>query len=183
VLLKEKRTEAALAKYKELLDLYGEAYRMLLATVNSPGGLAMVVNLENHAQFWPVVVDAPARKLEVAMGRARPNDARPPMTYQGRPRIVVPTVRNVVRQKEALIVKLVVLDNRPPASVTAAWRPLGDGEFRKLSAQHVARATYRVALPPADDSFEYRIEVVAAGGESLVWPATAPAMNQTVVVW
>jgi hypothetical protein len=182
-LLQRKETEAAVAKYKELLALYGETYRLLLATVNSPGGLATIVNLENHSQFWPVVVEGPAQKLEAALGQPLPDDAKPTKTYQGRPRIIVPTVRALVRQQESLNVKFIVLDRRSPASVTVAWRPLGDAEFRKVSAQHIARAVYEVALPPAAESLEYRIEVATAAGESLVWPTTAPTMNQTVVAW
>lgn len=182
-LLKEQQTAAALAKYRELLALYGETYRLLLATVNSPGGLAMVVNLENHAHFWPLVVEQPAKRLAAALGRPLPDDARPPQTYQGRPRIIVPTVRSVIGQHEVITLRCIVLDNQPAKSVTVVWRPLGRGAFSRVPAEHVARSVYRAALPPACDCFEYRLEVVTAGEESLVWPATAPARNQTVVVW
>jgi hypothetical protein len=182
-LLKEKKTDAALAKYRELLTLYGDTYRLLLATVNSPGGLAMVVNLENHSQYWPLVVEEPAKQLAAALGRPLPDDARPPKAYQGQPRLIVPTVRSVVRKGESLVLKWIVLDNRPAKSVMLARRPLGEGEFSNVPAQHVARSVYGATLPPADGSFEYRIEVETASGESLVWPATAPQQNQTVVVW
>jgi hypothetical protein len=182
-LLKEEQTDVALAKYKELLALYGETYHLLLATVNSPGGVAMIVNLENHAQFWPLVVEEPAKRLAAALGQPLPDDARPSKTYPGRPRIIVPTVRNVVCQKEVMRLKFMVLDNQPPTSATVVWRTLGTGEFRKTPAQHVARSVYRVALMPTNECFEYWIEVETAGGKSLVWPATAPTMNQTVVVW
>lgn len=182
-LLKEKKTEAALEKYKELLALDGATYRWLLATVDSPGGLAMVVNFENHVHFWPLVVAEPAKRLETALGRPLPPDCQPPRDYQGEPRIVVPTVRSLVSQEERLTVKFIVLDNQPAKSATLAWRPLGQGEFRDVPAERVARAVYRVALPPAAESFEYRLTAETAAGRQLVWPPTAPTLPQTVVVW
>ena len=145
---------------EEVSRAWAEAYSHLLASVSTPGGLAMVVNMENH----------PGWELLVA-----PHAGQPwPKGYQGSPRIVVPTVRALVRQQESLMVKFIVLDHRPPASVTVAWRPLGDGEFRTVSTKQIARAVYEVALPPAAESFEYRIEVVTATGESLVWPNNRP---------
>jgi hypothetical protein len=174
-LLQAKKPESALAKYKELLALYGETYRLLLATVNSPGGMASVVNLENHAQYWPVVVEAPARKLGIPVPRL-------PREFQGEPRIIMPTIRGLVCQGEHLTVKLVVLDRQAPKSVTLSWRPLGKGHFRNLTAQHVARGVYRVNLPEVAEDFEYYLEAETAGGNKVAWPATAPSPNQSVVV-
>jgi hypothetical protein len=172
-----------LAKYKEMLALHGEAYRLLLATVESPGGLAMVVNLENHTHFWPLVVDEPAKKLQVALGHPLPPDCRPSQDFPGEPRIIVPTVRSVVSQGERLVIKFIVLDNQPPKTVGLAWRPLGRGDFRPVVAHLVARAVYRVELPPATETFEYRLESQTATGRQLAWPVPVPAFHQTVVVW
>lgn len=153
----------------EVARLWREIYQRLLATVNSPGGLAMVVNLENHAEFGPKVVAQIAQPL--------------PKDYDGPARIIVPTLRGVVTSGERLKIKFIVLDNPLPQSVTLAWRPLGQGEFRNVKAQHVARATYAVELPPTGESFEYRLETTSAAGKPLVWPVTSPQLNHTVVVW
>jgi hypothetical protein len=182
-LLKEKKSEAALAKYRELIALYGETYRLMLETVNSPGGLATVVNLENHSQFWPTVIEEPAKKLEALLGHPLSEDMKPPKTYSGKSRIIVPTVRSVARKDEAIALRFIVLDSRPANAVTLVWRPLGAGDFRRLPAQLQARATYHVPLPRSEESFEYRIEVQTADEKTILWPATAPEMNQTVVVW
>ncbi len=73
--LRRKQAEStALPAYQEVVRLYGEAYRLLLATVNTPGGLAPVVNLENHSQFWPVALDQPATRLTAALGHPLPFD-------------------------------------------------------------------------------------------------------------
>ena len=182
-LLKDHKPDAALEKYQELVAVFGETYRLLLATVNSPGGLASVVNLENHAGFWPMVIEEPARRLAAVLGRPLANEVRITTEFQGEPRIIVPTVRSVIGGGESLVLTFMVLDNQPAKSVTISWRPLGQGEFNKLPAEHVARSVYRVTLPRISASFEYWLEAETAGGKALAWPATAPAMNQTVIVW
>ena len=45
-----------------------------------------------------------------------------------------------------------------------------------------ARAVYEAAIPAATDDFEYNIVAETADGKTLHWPATAPALSQTVVV-
>jgi hypothetical protein len=182
--VRRKQAEStALPAYKEVVRLYGEAYRSLLATVNTPGGLATVVNLENHSQFWSVAIDKPATRLTAALGGPLPSDAVPPKQYQGAPRLIVPTVRTLLARGEVLQLRVIVLDNQPPRSAAVLWRPLGAGEFRAIRLKHVARAVYQVELPLPRQDFEYRIEATTAGGVKLTWPATAPEMNQTVLLW
>jgi hypothetical protein len=182
--LRRKRAEStALPAYKQVVRLYGEAYRLLLATISTPGGLATVVNLENNAQFWPVALDKPATRLIAALGSPLPPDAIPSKQYQGEPRIIVPTVRALLAPGESLRLKVIVLDNQPARCAVVRWRPLGAGQFRAMPLKHVARAVYRVELPSPGADFEYRIEATTAGGRQLTWPAAAPEINQTVVLW
>ncbi len=61
-------------------------------------------------------------------------------------------------------------------------RSLGHREWRTVEAKHLNRAVYRATLPPALDDFEYSVEAQTASGHTVHWPATAPEMNQTVVV-
>jgi hypothetical protein len=42
---------------------------------------------------------------------------------------------------------------------------------------------YEATLPPAQDDFEYHITAETAAGQTLVWPATAPDLNQSVVIY
>ena len=59
-------------------------------------------------------------------------------------------------------------------------RPLG-GKWQTIPATHLARAVYAAKLPTVPDDFEYYLTAETAGGQKLVWPATAPSVNQTVV--
>jgi hypothetical protein len=127
-------------------------------------------------------VDEPARKLEAALGRPLPDDAKPSKAYSGPPRLIVPTVRSLAVSGEALRLKVIALDKQPVKSVTLCRRPLGRGDFQRIAAEHVARAVYAVVVPPLTGDIEYYLESEAADGRKLIWPATAPDLNQTVVV-
>jgi len=65
------------------------------------------------------------------------------------------------------------------------WRPMGSGRFAKARLTHVARGVYSAAFPPGGargTGLEYYVEVVTSDGKALHFPATAPHMNQTLVV-
>lgn len=151
----------------EVLKAWTEACTCLLATVNTPGALAMVVNLENHPGWGPAV--------------AR-NTTQPwPKDYPGQPRLIVPTVRSIVDQGDKLTLKIIVLDRQPARFVTLHVRALGRGDWKSIPASHVARAVYEARLPAAQDDFEYYLTAETMSGAALLWPATAPQISQTVV--
>lgn len=172
----------ALPRYRELLETFGETYRHLLATVNSPGALATVVNLENHSRFRPAVIDKTGERLAKCLGKPLPADLVPPKQYQGEPRLIVPTVRSHAARGEALNVTVIALDRQPVRSVTLHWRKLGTGAFRSQQASHLGRAVFQATFPPAEADLEYYLTAQTASGKKLRWPATAPDLCQTVVV-
>ena len=78
--------------------------------------------------------------------------------------------------------KIIALDKQPAKSVRAKLRPLGSRKWRTVEASHQERAVWQAKLPACTQDFEYCVEAQTADGQTLRWPATAPAMNQTVVV-
>ena len=119
--------------------------------------------------------------LAQLLGGALPEEARIPMGYTGPPRIVVPTVRTSADEGEMLKLRVVLLGSLDPAGAKLSWRLLGKGDFRTLPLRPVGRNVYEVELPEAAADFEYYLE--AGSGAGLVrFPATAPVLNQTVVV-
>ena len=84
---------------------------------------------------------------------------------------------------ESLILKIIAIDLRPVESVAVHVRPLGKGDWRTIPATHVARAIYAARLPAAEDDYEYYVTAEFSGGKGLVWPATAPSLNQTVITY
>ena len=97
-------------------------------------------------------------------------------------RLVVMTARTAVAKGETLTLKIIALDKQPVKAIVVNIRSLGRGDWQSIPVTHVARAVYKAELPAVEDDFEYRVEAVSADGKTLMWPATAPTMNQTVVV-
>jgi len=48
--------------------------------------------------------------------------------------------------------------------------------------QHSGWAVHTVSLPALKGDIEYNIRATTVDGTKLIWPATAPAVNHTVVV-
>lgn len=175
--------QEALPLRLELARLWELMMTRQLATVSTPGELGTVANLEQHVRTHRSFLNAHDEQLIVWLGGPLPEQMRLRSSYAGPARIIVPTKRTLVEPGERLTLKAIVLDNAPVESVTLHWRPLGAKSFRQLDLSHVARSVYRVVLPGATDDFEYYITARTAQDKKLVWPATAPAVNRTVVVW
>lgn len=153
-----------------------------LAALDTPGEMGTIDNLERHNRGGMAFLSLYDKQIESALGQPLPADAGISKLYAGSPRIIVPTVRTQAKSGDKIRLKVIVLDNAQPSSAALFWRPLGKGVFRKLELQHVNRAVYTVQLPEMKMSCEYYITAQSSTGK-LKWPATAPGINQTVVVW
>ncbi len=133
-------------------------------------------------QTLPVLLTIPGRELAKLLGEDLPADAMPSKEYAGQPRLFVPAVRTGIVSGEAFKLTVTILGGQPEEAVVC-WRPLGVGQFAKTPLRHVARGVYAATLPAeaAGDDFEYYVQATV-GGKPLVFPPTAPALNQTVVV-
>lgn len=172
----------SLALRKELNNLMREAYGYLFATVSTPGGMATVLNWEGH--IGKRLTDPTDLKLETLLGRPVPADCLPEKQYNGPAKLIVPAVRTLLQQGEPLDLKIIALTHIPPEEISLYWRRLGTkNDFENVTARHIERGVYRVTIPSGDieTDFEYYIEMDNQG-EKVVFPATAPAQNQTVVV-
>ena len=122
------------------------------------------------------------QRLEQLIGEPLPASMQPWKDYRGPARLIVSSVRTAQAMGEALQLRLIALDRQPPQSLVIRVRPLGGGIWQSVPVTHVARAVYQATLPTARDDFEYFAEATRANGQQLVWPATAPELNQTVVI-
>jgi hypothetical protein len=169
----------ALPKYRLMISGVDEVYRYLLPTVSTNGELGTVMNWEQH--LFPLLIDAPRAEFEKAAGMsvALTSASR---EYTGPARIITPTVRTAIPRDETLNLKVIILDSAPPRAAEVRYRPLGHGKYVTAPLRHIARGVYSVTLSNASDDFEYYVRVMTAQGKELLYPATAPEMNQTVVV-
>jgi hypothetical protein len=151
----------------------------LVATVSNTGEMGTIANWEQH--LIPDAFLKPGEELKALLGGELPAYADLPEAYDGPARVVVPTVRTIAAAGETLTLKAMVLSAEPPASVTLYWRPLGSGKYAAVEMIHSARNTYRASLENLSDGIEYYI-LAKAGDREAVFPVTAPALNQTVVV-
>ena len=154
----------------------------LLAVTDTPGELGTIANLEQSTRCGLKLVEGYDQELVAWLGKALSDTANISSRYQGEPRIIVPTQRTVVAKGETPTLKVLVLDNEPPTEARLCWRMLGQGEFKKIPLRHVARGVYEVTLPVVpEEGAEYFVRAKTVAGQELVWPATAPTMNHTLV--
>lgn len=175
--------QTALPLRKELVAQVAEVHRYLLATVNTPGAMGNVTNWQQH--LIPTLLTQSGEELAKILGEELPGDAVPWKRYIGRPRLIVPTVRSSLMTGENLKLKVIILAQKQPADAALYWRPMGKGKFNRISLTHIVRGVYSVAIPTEridQADIEYYIKAYSAEGTELVFPATAPDINQTVVV-
>ena len=172
----------ALAARVALARVWERMIAHQVAAVETPGELGTICNLEQHTRGTFRFVVAHDEALVAALGKPLPATANVDTAYRGEPRIIVPTVRSLVGEGESLELRVIVMDVAPPASAHVRVRPLGGNAWHSITLEPVGRAVYLAELPPAQTSFEYRVVATTAAGERLSWPASAPEINQTVVV-
>jgi hypothetical protein len=174
--------DEALPRWTTLLRTVEEAYGYLLATVDTAGELGTVCNFEQHT--FPTLIDAPSRELTEAHGAPLPDEAQLRRTYEGPARLIVPTRRALVNRGDDLVIRAIVLDRAPGSQVTVHWRKLGTKEFKHSLDLAPVRQTYSAIITANDingDDIEYYVEAKTADSKTLVWPPTAPKINQAVV--
>jgi hypothetical protein len=157
-----------------------EVHRHLFAAINTYGELGNLTNWQQHVMNQLLV--SPEKELKELLGEALPAEAYPDAAPVYTARIIAPEVRSVIDRGETLNMTVIITDD-VPVSAVLKYRPLGSGGFLTADLQHIDRRVYQATLPTAPtDDFEYYIEVQQASGATLRYPATAPYLNQTVVV-
>jgi hypothetical protein len=174
--------EQALPQRRELVTLLADMYGYLLATLHNATELGTICNVEQQSMLRTKLITVHDTKLQQLLGEPLPADAQPCPDYRGPARLVVLTARSSQRTGEALPLRIIALDKQPVKSVSVHVRPLGTGKWKEIPATHRARAVYEAKLAAATEDFEYFVETQTAGGQTLRWPATTPALNQTVVI-
>jgi hypothetical protein len=175
--------ESALPLREELVTGVEKACREQLAAVNTSGEMGTLCNLEQHSLSG--MLDAPGEELAEALGSPLPASAQLSREYKDPPRLFVPTIRSCLLEGEPLAIKAILLDKQPAQRTAIHWRSLGSGPYSEESLVHAARGVYTARLSAGQigqSDFEYYIEAVTLQGKILRWPATAPQINQTVVV-
>jgi len=183
---KDAQAKADLARLEALpvrVEMAGSLRRIfdsLLVTVSTTGELGTIANWEQH--LLPGAWERPGEELQKLLGAEAKNEAFLSKVYLGSPRIIVPALRGSLDEGETLKLKVIVMAKGQPASAELFWRGIGKGRFTAVPLKKVARNVYAVTVRNANADIEYYIKVVADDQE-LFFPATAPELNQTVIVY
>ena len=172
----EMRIQAS-REYENMMDL-------LLQTVNTPGTMGTISNLEQHNLGKLDLLTKHDSLISVFSGAPLPDECKLRKDFSGASRIIVPTRRTILEPDEDLPLKVMVLSEKTVKSVTLYWRHLGSKKYMEIPFDHVARGVYKTTLASSviqNRDIEYYIEAVT-GNDKLHFPATAKKINQSVVI-
>jgi hypothetical protein len=174
----EGKWEDALGHRKKMARLFENIMKLQIEKATNSSDLGEIINLEilNWYQLVHLRWD---EEMVKGLGREIPDDANPSMAYTGKPSIMVDVERASLTQNEPFSLTVRVIGN--PESVTFNYRQLGKDDYKTKEVLHVVRGVYSLEFLPEQEDFEYYIEAKIPGGK-IVYPTTAPAINQTVVV-
>lgn len=176
-LVKEKLLPIRIRQMEELKEIY----KYLLNSITTKGGLGNVANWEQHV--YDVVLKPQEKILTEFPGTELSPESMPSKVYPAEPRIIVPTVRSLLQDGEDLNLK-VILPGIIQKEASLHWRLIGTGNYQTLELDHISRAVYSAKIPGGliTGDLEYYIRVVQEDGKPKYFPATAPDLNQTVVI-
>jgi len=161
---------------------YENLIAAFVACARSPGEIGTISSIESGSRERIVAPHDAA--LAQLLGAPLPAEAAVTTAYRGTPRVFVSAPRTQMNAGEPQEIRAFVLSGPKCTGVRLYWRPLGQGRFKPLAVAHRARQAYRAALPASSrDTLEYYLEAALEDGRTVLWPATAPAINQTVTVW
>ncbi|MEI6603695.1 MAG: hypothetical protein WCP35_00190 [Verrucomicrobiota bacterium] len=148
----------------------------------SPGEIGTITSIESGCRGR--IVTRHDMMIEKLLGSPLPAAAAIRTAYRGEPRIFVSAPGTQMPTATTMEIRAFVLADAKCDRVTLYCRPLGKGAFNPVPAVHRSRQAYRATLPgQTQGTLEYYLEAELDGGRKLRWPSTAPALNQTVVVW
>ncbi len=183
---KREFAQRGVAVRERMARLWERMIRLQVAATDTPGELGTLANLEQHNRKKLAFLTAHDTVLAAALGAALPLSCTPSEVYEGPARIIVPAVRTHAAPGEAVRLRAMVIapDDQVVSDVRLFWREMGRGwRYHRVAFRPVGRAVFEVELPVPTNAGALEYYVTAtAGRQRLVWPATAPKLNQTVVV-
>lgn len=175
--------ETALPIRRRMADKIAEVHKYLLQTVSTTGEMGTVANW--HQRVIPKLLSQTRQKLSELAYEELSEDIAQTRQYDGPARIFVPTLRSSIEAGESLKLKVIILDSTPPKDAAIYWSGLGEKKYNKATLRHIDRGVYAVTISGEDikqNDIEYYVEVTTDKGQKLYFPATAPKINQTVIV-
>jgi len=173
--------KAVLSLRCDIARSYEDLIAAFVNCAKSPGEIGTISSIESGSRER--IVSSQDGAIAHILGGPLPPEAEVRTAYRGTPRIFVSARRTQANVGEAQEIRAFVLSGAQ-CGVNLYWRSLGAGSFKRLAATHRSRQAYRVALPTRfPGTLEFYLEAALDDGQTVRWPATAPSINQTVIVW
>jgi hypothetical protein len=179
---KRRLAQEALALRLGLARAWEKMMSQLVAAASTPGELGTIANLEQHTRIGQGFLTHYDQQLAQLLARPLPATASPGRAYRGPARIIVPTIRSEVAPQERLNLQIMAVDHEPVRQIQLHWRPLGQGAFHLVRARRSGRSVFHAVLPSGAQDLEYFLSAETRSAKTLIWPATAPRLCQTVIV-
>ena len=164
---------------EKIAGLMKTVYGHLLSVVSTTGELGTVANWEEH--ILPHLIDRPGAKLAEMMGEALPREALLPETYEGPPRIIVPALRGCLMENETSRLRVLILSREPARQAALHWPKTGSRSLPRNSAYPSGPGGLFRAVSARRRRHGILHHRRTARGSRVYYPATAPAINQTIV--
>ena len=161
-----------------MANLWEQLMTLMVEKATIASELGEIVNLE-IINWKQLMMDKWDALLEAGLGSPLPPEANPSMSYTGSAVVKATPARTQIDDGESLELKVLIMEN--PTSATLYHRLLDGGSYSSIPLTHVARGVYEVTIPAQPDDYEYYIDVQTPIG-NVVYPASAPSVNQTVIV-
>lgn len=173
--------ETVLPIRKQQIDNLNEINKYLMNSVSTTGGLGTITNWQQHN--IPMLIEEPEKELVKILGEELSQEMKPSREYIGKERMIVPTVRSNIDADKPFRLKIIFFGDEPE-NAAFFWKQLGEKKYKKINLNHVTRNIYNIAIEPnmIRGDFEYYVKALSSKGKKLMFPATAPELNQTVVV-
>jgi hypothetical protein len=165
--------------------LWGELETNLLSVVATSGEIGTITNLEQHNLLQLKLINHYDSLLISDSGKPLPEVAILTHQYLGPERIFIPAYRSLLEQNEDLELKIIILSRDKATKARLHWRAMGNGKYKDVEIKNLSRAVYSAKIPASaikGCDIEYYITASMPLGKTLVYPPTAPEINNTVVV-
>jgi hypothetical protein len=176
--MEEKNWNQALDYRTNLARLFEQIITLQTEKVVNVSDLGEIANLE--ILDWHQLMELRwGDQLSHGLGTELPPESYPSKEYTGKASVKVLTRQSQLLKGDSLDLKILIVGEHKNPVLN--WRPIGTGAFQSIPLSHVARGVYRLTIPETEHDFEYAIQAVS-GSDTIVYPASAPQINQVVIV-
>jgi hypothetical protein len=172
------RRIAATRLFEDMMDIQ-------LSLVSNTGEMGTIANFELHNLAKINILGRHDSIIEAANGEKLPPEIEFRKTYNGKLLIINTAPLGIMKSGEDYYLRLRVLSQQPVEELQLHFKALGAKNFKTEDLSHINRGVYEITFTQnefSDQDFEYYI-TAKTKTETAIWPATAPEICQSVVVW